>query len=341
MTGDPVSPLNALPALRRARRPPPAVEINDVTLREGEQSEGVRFDLETKLALARALERSGVTQVQVGYPGRFAEDARAVGAVAQALTSARVEAVALAFVTDWEAEIDACLTSGAEVVNVVSRSSDRLHRVLGTDRAAVSKRTGAAIGRVVDAGLEAAFTPSDSTRADPDFVAELWQVAAAAGAARVYVADSVGVATPELVRFLVARAAELTGLPVGVHCHSDFGLGVANSLAGVLAGADRVDVAVNGLGDRAGNAPFEEVVAALELLYEVPTGIALASLTELSRRFADAAGRVLAPNKPISGPAVFAHVLPTHTSAMQADSRAIQPFEPAMVGNVGRLAPRA
>ncbi|MCW3062835.1 MAG: hypothetical protein JWN32_7 [Solirubrobacterales bacterium] len=341
MAGDPVSPLNALPVLQGARRPPAAVEINDVTLREGEQSEGVRFAIETKVALALALERSGVAQVQVGYPGRFADDAHAVRAVAAALTDARVEAVALAFVSDWEAEVDACLASGADVVNVVSRSSDRLHRVLGTDRVAVSKRTHAAIRRIVDAGVEVAFTPSDSTRADPGFLAELWQVAAAAGAARVYVADSVGVATPELAAFLVDRAAELTGLPVGVHCHSDFGLGVANSLAGVMAGADRVDVAVNGLGDRAGNPPLEEVVAALELLYDSRTGVSLGSLTDLSRRFADAAGRVLAPNKPISGPGVFTHVLPTHTSAIEADSRAIQPFEPDLVGNVGRLAPRA
>jgi isopropylmalate/homocitrate/citramalate synthase len=340
VSGDPVSPLNALPELRAGRRPPAAVSVNDVTLREGEQSEGVRFDLETKLKLARRLERVGAASVQVGYPGRFREDARAVGAVAGALTRARVEAVALAFVPDWEAEIDACLASGAGVINVVARSSDRLHRVLGTTRAAVLERAAAAIGRAVAGGIEVAFTPSDSTRADPAYLVELWRVAAAAGAGRVYVADSVGVATPELIALLVGHARAATGLAVGVHCHSDFGLGVANTVAGVMAGADRVDVAVNGLGDRAGNAPLEEVVAALELLYAVPTGIALNQLTPVSQAFATASGRALAPNKPVSGPAVFAHVLPTHTAAMQADSRAIQPFEAELVGNRGRLAPR-
>jgi isopropylmalate/homocitrate/citramalate synthase len=337
---EPVSPLNALPELRAARRPPPAVRVNDVTLREGEQSEGVRFDLDAKLELARLLERAGAASVQVGYPGRFAEDARAVSAVARALTRAGVEAVALAFVTDWEAEIDACLASGATILNVVARSSDRLHRVLGTNRREVLRRTGAAIGRATDAGIEVAFTPSDCTRADPEFLAELWRAAAAAGAGRVYVADSVGVATPELVALLVQRARDATGLAVGVHCHSDFGLGAANTIAGVMAGADRVDVAVNGLGDRAGNAPLEEVVAALELLYDLRTGIAIETLTRLSRAFATASGRELAPGKSISGPAVFTHVLPTHTAAMEADGRAIQPFEAELVGNRGRLTPR-
>jgi isopropylmalate/homocitrate/citramalate synthase len=340
VAGDPVSPVNALPELRAARRPPPAVAVNDVTLREGEQSEGVRFDLDAKRELAILLEDAGAASVQVGYPGRFAEDARAVSAVAQALTRAEVEAVALAFVTDWEAEIDACLASGATILNVVARSSDRLHHVLGTNRREVLGRTAAAIGRAVDSGIEVAFTPSDSTRADPEFLAELWRAAAAAGAGRVYVADSVGVATPELLALLVRRARDVTGLAVGVHCHSDFGLGTANTVAGVMAGADRVDVAVNGLGDRAGNAPLEEVVAALELLYDLRTGVSIETLTSLSRAFAHASGRELAPGKSISGPAVFAHVLPTHTAAMEADGRAIQPFEAELVGNRGRLTPR-
>jgi homocitrate synthase NifV len=94
------------------------------------------------------------------------------------------------------------------------------------------------------------------------------------------------------------------------------------------------------LGDRAGNAPLEEVVAALELLYDLRTGIALDQLTELSQAFAAASGRELAPTKPVSGPAVFTHVLPTHTDAMKADRRAIQPYEAELVGNTGRLAPR-
>jgi isopropylmalate/homocitrate/citramalate synthase len=340
MGADPVSPLNSLGELQTARRIPPAVQVNDVTLREAEQSIGVRFDVGAKVQLAQLLARIGVASIQVGYPGRFDEDMRAVGAVCNAVDSATVEAVALAFVPDWEAELDACLASGAGVIHIVSRASDRLHRLLGTTRVDVLERTRAAIRRALKEGAAVAFTPSDSTRADPAFLVELWRAAAEAGAGRIYVADSVGVATPELIALLVRLATEATELPVGVHCHNDFGLAVANTVAGVMAGADRVDVAVNGLGDRAGNAPLEEVVAALELLYDLRTGMSIGSLTELSTTFAEATGRELPLGKPITGSAVFAHVLPTHTAVMESDRRAIQPFEAELVGNVGRLAPR-
>lgn len=335
-----VNPWNSLPELIAARQPPPSVLINDVTLREGEQSEGVSFSEEVKVALARELEAAGVTQVQVGYPGRFPRDALATRAVSAALESAHVEVIALAFVDEWEHEVDACLESGAQIVTVVYRASDRLHRVLGVTREHALARATAAVERAVAGGAAVAFVPSDSTRADPVFLLDLWKSVAAAGAQRVYVADSMGAGTPELVSRLVAQARSATGLPVGVHCHNDFGLAVANTTAGVNAGAEIVDVAVNGLGDRAGNAPLEEVVAALELLYEVRTGIELGALTRLSRLFGDAAGRPLHPNKPISGPSVFVHTLPTHARAIEADTRSIQPFEPSIVGNEQRIESR-
>jgi isopropylmalate/homocitrate/citramalate synthase len=286
------------------------------------------------------LEQVGVRQLQVGYPGRFERDAAAVRAVRRALTRAAVEVVALAFVDDWEAEIDACLDCGADCVSVVYRASERLHRLLGVTERDALARVKEAVARAAQGDATVAFVPSDSTRAEPRFLAEAWTVAAEAGAGRVYVADSMGAATPELVARLTALAAETTGLPVGVHCHNDFGLVVANTLAGVNAGATIVDVAVNGLGDRAGNAPLEEVVAALELLYGVDTGIEVAALTRLSRRFADASARPLAPNKPISGRSVFVHTLPTHQRAIERDARSIQPFEPELVGNEQRLEAR-
>jgi len=334
---EPVNPWIRLPILERARHGPNAVVVNDVTLREGEQSEGVAFSLEKKIELAAALERAGVTQIQVGYPGRFERDRQATGAVADSVSVSSVEAVALAFVDDWEAEIDACIASGADVITVVYRSSERLQNLLGVSPAQGLERARAAVARAAASDCLVAFLPSDSTRADPRYIDELWRAAAGAGASRVYVADSMGAATPELIALLVGRARKMTRLPVGVHCHNDFGLAVANTLAGVNAGAEIIDVAVNGLGDRAGNAPLEEVVSALELLYGIETQIALSALTELSERFAAAAGRPLPPNKPISGQSVFVHTLPTHQSAMKADSRAIQAFEPELVGNTQRL----
>jgi isopropylmalate/homocitrate/citramalate synthase len=336
MAREPVNPSISLPELARSRRPPAELLVNDVSLREAEQSEGISLSQELKVELALALERCGVRQVQVGYPGRFERDRLATRAVREALSGTAVEVVALAFVEDWGAEIDACLDSGAEVISIVFRSSDRLQRLLGVDRQHAVECVRGSVERAVAGGALVAFLPSDTTRADPDHLSELWEAAAGAGARRVYVADSMGAGTPELIAWLVDRAHAVTGLPVGVHCHDDFGLAVANTLAGVNAGAEITDVAVNGLGDRAGNAPMEEVVAALELLYEQPTGVTLSSLTEISRRFARATGRELPPNKPISGGAAFVHTLPTHREAISRDSRSIQAFEPEIVGNVER-----
>jgi isopropylmalate/homocitrate/citramalate synthase len=329
-----------MPHLQQARRAPNAVVINDVSLREGEQCEGISFALETKVELALALEKAGVQQIQVGYPGRFERDIAATRAVGDALTDSICEVVALAFVDDWEDEVDACLASGADVVNVVYRSSERLHKLLGVTPSQAIERAEAAVARAAQGTALISFMPSDSTRADPRFLDDLWRAVAAAGASRVYVADSMGAATPDLIAWLVGRARKASGLPVGVHCHNDFGLVVANTLAGVMAGAEIVDVAVNGLGDRAGNAPLEEVVAALELLYEIETEVELAALTELSQLFAREASRPLHPNKPISGPSVFVHTLPTHKAAIEADSRSIQAFEPELVGNTQRLEAR-
>jgi len=340
MNVEPVNPWILIPELAAARRPPDAVLINDVALREGEQNEGISFSQDLKVELGLALERAGIRQIQVGYPGRFSRDGAATRAVKEAVGITVVEVIALAFVDDWQEEIDACLECGADIVTIVYRSSERLHRLLGVTPAEAIERAQAAVARASRGPCLVGFLPSDSTRADPRFLGELWRAAAAAGAQRVYVADSMGAATPELVARLVTLAREATGLPVGIHCHNDFGLVVANTLAGVNAGAEIVDVAVNGLGDRAGNAPLEEVVAALELLYGIETGVELGSLTELSRLFARAAGRPLHPHKPITGPAAFVHTLPTHKAAIQADSRSIQAFEPEVVGNVQRLEER-
>ncbi len=340
MAVDPVNATLFRPELASARRPPEELLVNDVTLREAEQSEGISLSHDLKVELAVALRDAGVRQVQVGYPGRFARDAEATRAVAQAVPGVAVEVVALAFVDDWQEEVDACVASGADVISVVYRSSGRLQRLLGVDPEHAVRRARDAVQRAAAGDAAVAFLPSDSTRADPDHLARLWAAAAEAGARRVYVADSMGAGTPELVAWLVTRAAAITGRVVGVHCHDDFGLAVANTLAGVNAGAAITDVAVNGLGDRAGNAPMEEVVASLELLYDLRTGIALDALTNLSRHFADATGRPVPPNKPISGPAVFVHTLPTHRAAIERDSRSIQPFEPQLVGNVSRLEDR-
>jgi isopropylmalate/homocitrate/citramalate synthase len=336
------SALNGLDALVERRTPPASLRVTDVTLREAEQAgEGVVFTLEQKLELALALERAGVRQVQVGYPGRFARDFEMTRAVVQELQLARVEAVALCFLPEWQNEVDASIATGAGVVLVSMRASERHRRLLGMTEDEVVARATSAIGRACDTGVAVSFAVSDTTRVGIDLLRRLWAAAAGAGAKSIGIADSVGAATPELIAHLVRLARTESGLDVGVHCHNDFGLAVANTLAGIMAGATIADVAMNGLGDRAGNAALEEVVAALAFLYELDSGIALSQLTELSRTFAEASGLPVPAHKAITGDETFTHSLPTHVNAMQQDERALQPFEAALVGNTGRLVGRS
>ena len=254
------------------------------------------FTLEQKLALALALEHAGVRQIQVGYPGRFARDAEMTRAVVDELQLARVEAVALCFLPEWQNEIDASVATGAGVVLVSMRASKRHRRLLEMTDGTLARAI-TAMSRACDSGVAVSFAVSDTTRVDVDLLRRLWVAAAGAGAQSIGIADSVGAATPELIAHLVRLAGTESGLDIGVHCHNDFGLAVANTLAGIMAGAAIADVAVNGLGDRAGNAALEEVVAALAFLYEFDAGIVLSQLTDLSRTFAEASGLPVSPTR--------------------------------------------
>jgi hypothetical protein len=145
----------------------------------------------------------------------------------------RFTMLVLAFLPSWPNALEACLAAGVDIMHVTNRSSARLHAVLGVTAAEAVARTRAMIRRVKLSGRSVAFVPSDSTLAELDVVKAMWSVAAEAGVDRVYVADSVGIATPVLIGWLVCLAREVTGLPVGVHCHNDFGVALANSVAGV------------------------------------------------------------------------------------------------------------
>lgn len=331
---DGVSPLNLVEQVRRRLPMPPTVLVNDVTLREAEQSAGIALSLELKVELARLLESAGVSQVQVGYPGLSTEHAEAAAAVVDALRATPVEVGALAFVENWRPQIDACISTGAAIIHITNRTSSRLRALAGVSEQEVLGRTDAAVRYAARHGNEVTFGPSDSTRTNIAFLRRAWDTAVQAGAKRIYVTDSVGVATPELMVHLVELAHDVKGATVAVHCHNDFGLAVANTIAGVGAGASIVDVSVNGLGDRAGNASMEETVAALHLLYGTQTGVELASLTRVSEAFASASGRLLHDNKPITGRDVFSHRFPTHVAAMKADPHSFQAFDPEVVGNI-------
>ncbi len=175
----------------------------------------------------------------------------------------------------------------------------------------------------------------DASRCDLEFLIECARVAREAGVDRFRLADTVGIWSPHQVgRAVAAVRSAVPDLMIGFHGHNDLGMATANTLAAVCAGAASVDVTVNGLGERAGNAPLEEVVMALALCHGLDCGIDTQRLREISRQVVQASGRPIAPNKPIVGERLFCHESGIHVAALSVEAKTYEPFDPAETGHV-------
>jgi 2-isopropylmalate synthase len=179
----------------------------------------------------------------------------------------------------------------------------------------------------------------DATRTDPDFLMEVCQMVHEAGADWIGLTDTVGVGTPESITEMVARVGGSVDTPIAIHCHDDFGLATANTLAAVRAGAGMVQVCLNGLGERGGNASFEEVVMALKCLVGIDCGIRTDRLYEASRQLERISGVTVPPNKAIVGGNAFTHESGIHSAGVMRDRRTFEPdlMTPEMVGHHRRL----
>lgn len=306
--------LSASGEILGAQRSTCGLSITDVTLREGQEAGIVSFDDLQALELGMALQASGVGTIQVGYPGRSERDAQMTRLLASELASVRIEGIALPFRNDWASQIDACADAGATSVLLSFPAPGVDHERGGLDVTQAAERVSRSVAHAVNAGLVVGVAVRDTTRIELALLRRLWAAAATAGAARVTIADSSGLASPDVIDLVVREALSVGDVAVGVHCHNDLGLAVANTLAGARAGATVLDAAVNGIGERAGNAALEELTAALEFAYGIRSAVRLEDLRELSLKVAEAAGVTLAPWKPVTGSAVsaLAPSLPKH-----------------------------
>ena len=319
---------------------PPAVAgtrqviINDTTLRDGEQTAGVAFTLGERLAVARALDAAGVPEMEVGIPAmgpREVDDIRAIAALGLA-------ARPIVWCRMHEADLAAAHATGVATVNLsIPVSDQQITRKIGRDRAWVLRRIEAMTGAALDMGFAVCIGGEDSSRADPDFLAMVLEVAERCGACRFRFADTMGVLDPFAThaRFLAMRAR--SGLELEIHAHDDLGLATANTLAAVRGGATHANTTVNGLGERAGNAPLEEVVMALHLLHGQPTGVRPSLLPGVSALVAAASGRPVPPGKSIVGANVFTHESGIHVSGLLRDPANYQHIDPRELGRDHRL----
>ncbi len=307
----------------------------DETLRDGEQTPGVHFNPEEKLRIAEVLAGIGVPLIDAGIPVVSTEEARAVHLLAHAGLKSKI----LASARTVPADVEAVIQSGASHIAIfVAASQVHLRYKLKMTQEEVRKVSIASVRRAKSAGLHVAFVTEDTVRAPFDFVERLYRDVQEAGADRLVISDTVGIMTPLTFRwYLEEFQRRVHPKDLSVHCHNDFGLAAANTLTALEVGVTAPHTCVNGLGERAGNAAFEEVALALERLYGVRTGLRTERMYELSQLVEELSGVVVQPNKAIVGYNSFSHEAGIHTHGILAHTLTYEPMQPEVVGRHRRM----
>jgi 2-isopropylmalate synthase len=291
------------------------VQIFDTTLRDGEQSPGISLNTQEKVEIAQQLARLGVDVIEAGFPITSPGDFEAVQAIAREVDGPVICGLARTHKADIDAAWGAIKDSPrARIHTFVSTSDIHIEHQLRTTREDVKGQARAAVALARSYCEDVEFSPMDATRANVEFTAEVCAIALAEGATVINIPDTVGYTTPAEYQRYLARVyelvPELASVRLSVHCHDDLGLAVANSYAGVLAGARQVECAVNGIGERAGNCSLEEIAMLLRTrgdAHGLDTGLDTRELARTSRMVSRFTGYSVQPNKAIVGRNAFAH----------------------------------
>lgn len=319
------------------------VRIFDTTLRDGEQTPRVAFSPAQKVEIAKGLDKLGVDAIEAGFPIVSVGEQEAVSAIAAAGLRADVFGLARSTRKDVDAIVDAGLEN---VHTFIATSSIHARDKLRMSTSAILEAAVDAVTYAKSRGLGVEFSAEDATRSDPKYLYDVYSAAAKAGADRVNIPDTTGCATPELITKLVKDVRAATKLPVSVHCHNDFGLATANTLAGIAAGAASAHVTINGIGERAGNASLEEVVTSLEFLdlasshsrgraRSKPKGVTKIKtrrIYDISMMVSRIAKIQVQRNKAIVGENAFGHESGIHTHGIVKNPLTYESLDPRLVG---------
>jgi isopropylmalate/homocitrate/citramalate synthase len=318
-----------------ARRAPDAVEVIDCTLRDGEQAAGVWFTVEEKLKIARLLDEAGISVLDAGFPAAADEEVEILQELRRAQLRARIGATARAVAGD----IAACERAHAQEVFMFLATSDIRLQSLGLTREQVKVQLRAGAEEVVARGMGLNLVAEDAYRTDPRFLIELIQGLHDLPIGRVVLCDTVGAAFPQAIEHMFATVYDAIDRNVALcmHCHNDFGMAVANTLAGVIGGARAVTCTVNGVGERAGNADLAEVVAALSHVLGISHGINPAGLGVTSEAVERATGIFMSALKPVTGSNVYSHESGVHVHGMLKDPRTYEFLPAAWTGRHSKI----
>lgn len=318
--------------------PDEGVVFWDETLRDGEQTPGVYFTRDEKVELAKLFDELGMSILHVGIPAVSDHELEAVKAVAE---ESYDNASILGGARTLRSDIDACIEAGVDECSPFVAASP-VHREYKLEMSK-DEIVDAAVDSVQyakDHGLKTTFVTEDTVRTELDFVVELYNAAAEAGADRLLFCDTVGVMTPKTTKWWFEEIEDrgvTTDVEWGFHNHDDFGLGTANALAAFEVGVPVLNTTVNGLGERAGNVAFEEVVLALEDLYGIDTGIDLSRIHEASQRVEELTGVPIGISKPVVGYNTFTHESGIHTHGVLAHTLTYEPIQPEEIGRDRRF----
>jgi isopropylmalate/homocitrate/citramalate synthase/4-hydroxybenzoate polyprenyltransferase len=310
-------------------QPSVQVVLSDTTLRDGEQMPGIAFSIEEKIRLARILDDIGVPLIEVGFPVVSPEEACAI----KEIVALRLNALTQAIARPHERDIDAAVACGVDSIAIFIGTSDsHVFNKLRLTHAEILSRVERAVAYAAQSGLQIVFAAEDATRTPLPFLLEVYRTAVGAGATALGLADTAGISTPQHMEQLVQSVTEAVAVPLAVHCHNDLGLATANTIAGVVAGASGAQCSLLGIGERAGNAPLEEVALALEVAYGRRTGLKLHQLLPAATTLSAMIGHPILPNKAVLGNHAFVHESGLHTDGVVRDPSTYEPYPPELTG---------
>lgn len=298
-----VSQYNFASEVTKQLKLPKKIQVHDVTLRDGEQQAGIVFNASEKIEIARLLDEAGVDRIEAGFPAVSRKDFEAIKTIANMGLKAQV----YAFCRCMKADVDNALSAGVGAVTMEIPSSDHMlkYAYKWTEEKSIQLAT-EATAYAHDKGLRVTFFTIDSTRARFDTCWRLISNVAENGHMdSLALVDTMGVCSPHAIAYFVSRIKKLVKQPIEIHAHNDFGLGVANTIAAVLSGAETVHVSVNGIGERTGNPSLEQTIMALKLLYGVESNIRLNKLRSLSKTVAEFSRVSPPPQAPIVGDGIY------------------------------------
>ncbi|MBN2518520.1 MAG: 2-isopropylmalate synthase, partial [Candidatus Altiarchaeota archaeon] len=304
------------------------IQVLDTTLRDGEQTPGVSLSPEEKLRIAKALDDLGVDCIEAGSVATSEGERESIKLIAREGLRAKV----LSFTRVLKKEIEVCLNCEVDgIFLVVPTSESHIKYKLKMAPAELLKLVDETVDFSKENGLYIDLCCEDGSRTEVGFMKKVLD-RVGRKIDRFTIADTVGAATPEIMAKYFSELSKYKKMPYGVHCHDDLGLAVANTLASVRSGANTVDVTINGLGERAGNAALEEVVGALDILYGYKTDIKTEKIYEVSKLVEDLTGIAIASNKALVGKNAFTHESGIHVDGILKKADTYEFVKPGFVG---------